>query len=83
MNPYGRMFRYMKMPPGRGITFKVGDAVRPVPGAKSLTDNITFDGTSYAIVKIVSPDMIHIDDDLNGRCRLAPEDLKHIKKDGK
>ncbi|GEA08511.1 hypothetical protein KUL42_32720 [Alteromonas sp. KUL42] len=53
----------------------MGDAVRPIPGARTLTEPTILDGKSYGKVAIVFERIIHVDDDLNGRIHLAPEDL--------
>lgn len=82
MTTQGRMMKYMGLPPNRKPIFKVGDAVRPVPGAKTLTDPTILDGESYGIIALVFDRIIHVDDDLNGRIHLAPEDLILIKSVG-
>ncbi|TKB03927.1 hypothetical protein E5672_07510 [Alteromonas portus] len=75
MSTQGRMMKYMGLPPTRKKIFKVGDAVRPMPGARTLTEPTILDGKSYGKVAIVFERIIHVDDDLNGRIHLAPEDL--------
>ena len=75
MSAQGRMMKYMGLPPTRKKIFKVGDAVRPMPGARTLTEPTILDGNSYGKVAIVFERIIHVDDDLNGRIHLAPEDL--------
>ena len=46
-----------------------------MPGARTLTESTILDGKSYGQVAIVFERIIHVDDDLNGRIHLAPEDL--------
>ncbi|WP_334029659.1 hypothetical protein [Alteromonas sp. P256] len=70
-----RIIKYMGLPPDKKKILKVGDAVRPVPGARTLTDPTILDGDSYGKVALVFDRMVHVDDDLNGRIHLAPEDL--------
>lgn len=75
MAPSGWMGKYMNLPQTRRPTFETGDQVRVVPGTKTLTDNIILDGESFGVVAWASDKMVHVDDDLNGRIRVAHEDL--------
>jgi hypothetical protein len=72
------MNTFMRLPPS-AINLKVGDEVNPVPGARDIDRKVIFTGDSYAKVAEIIGSVILIDDDLNGRCRVALETINKIK----